>query len=70
MGVSVLNFIMLDRIDQAEALLKSMVAVDEDSTITQLATAWVYMFLVGFDVASGSSSWFAVPLRECAVGRR
>lgn len=47
MAVSVLNYLRIDRVDQAEKTVKAMSAIDDDSTVTQLATAWVNVFLVG-----------------------
>ena len=46
MAVSVLNYLRIDRVDQAEKAVKAMSAIDDDSTVTQLATAWVNIFLV------------------------
>lgn len=46
MAVSVLNYLRIDRVDQAEKAVKAMSAIDDDSTVTQLATAWVNVFLV------------------------
>lgn len=50
MAVSVLNYLRIDRVDQAEKQVKAMSAVDDDATITQLATAWVNVFLGGSKV--------------------
>lgn len=46
MAVSVMNFLSINRVDQAEKQLKAMAALDEDATVTQLAMAWVNIFLV------------------------
>ena len=46
MAVSVLNYLRINRVDQAEKTVKAMSAIDDDSTVTQLATAWVGVFLV------------------------
>jgi hypothetical protein len=46
MTVSVMNFLSINRVDQAEKQLKAMAALDEDASLTQLAMAWVNIFLV------------------------
>ncbi len=46
MAVSVLNYLRIHRVDQAEKTVRAMSALDDDATITQLATAWVNVFLV------------------------
>lgn len=46
MAMSVLNYLRIHRVDQAEKQVRAMSAVDDDATITQLATAWVDIFLV------------------------
>ena len=46
MAVSVLNYLRIHRVDQAEKQVRAMSAVDDDATVTQLATAWVNIFLV------------------------
>ena len=48
MAVSVLNYLRIDRVDQAEKTVKALSAIDDDSTVTQLATAWVNVFLVRY----------------------
>ena len=44
--MSVMNFLSINRVDQAEKQLKAMAALDEDASLTQLAMAWVNIFLV------------------------
>jgi len=44
--VSVMNFLSINRVDQAEKQLKAMAALDEDATVTQLSMAWVNIYLV------------------------
>lgn len=46
MAVSVLNYLRINRVDQADKQVRAMSGVDDDATITQLATAWVDVFLV------------------------
>ena len=52
MAVSVMNFLSINRVDQAEKQLKAMAALDEDATVTQLAMAWVNIFLVRSTVST------------------
>ena len=44
--MSVMNFLSINRVDQAEKQLKAMAALDEDATVTQLSMAWVNVYLV------------------------
>jgi coatomer subunit epsilon len=46
MAMSVLNYLRIHRVDQAEKQVRAMSTIDEDATITQLATACVNLFLV------------------------
>eukprot|EP00877_Chromochloris_zofingiensis_P004225 jgi/Chrzof1/13803/Cz08g13010.t1 len=43
-------YLKMDRVDTAEQQVKAMAAVDDDATITQLATAWVGVQLGGAKV--------------------
>ena len=40
-------YLRMDRLDLAQKQLKSMRAIDEDSTLTQLATAWIHLSTPG-----------------------
>lgn len=40
-------YLRMDRLDLAQKQLKSMRAIDEDSTLTQLVTAWVHLSTPG-----------------------
>ncbi len=40
-------YLKMERPDQAEKQAKAMAGVDDDATLTQLATAWVNVYLVG-----------------------
>jgi coatomer protein complex subunit epsilon len=40
----------IDRVQQAEEQVKAMAGIDEDSTLTQLSTAWVNLYLGGAKV--------------------
>ena len=44
--MSVLNYLRIHRVDQAEKQVRAMSTIDDDATITQLATACVNLFLV------------------------
>ncbi|KAK9810168.1 hypothetical protein WJX72_005996 [[Myrmecia] bisecta] len=54
LALSVQLYLKIDRIEQAEKTLKGMMAVDEDATLAQLATAWVDLFLGGAKVQEAS----------------
>lgn len=43
-------YLKIDRIQQADEQAKAMSAADDDSTLTQLATAWVNLYLGGAKV--------------------
>lgn len=54
MALSVQIYLLMNRPDQAEKQLKAMSALDDDATITQLATAWVDLALGGGKVQEAS----------------
>ena len=74
MAVSVLNYLRIHRVDQAEKQVRAMSTIDDDATITQLATACVNLFLVSPCCCSGCRSGAAVAsvllLCSCAMLRR
>lgn len=47
-------YIKMDRLDKAEQALKAMVSMDDDATITQLATAWLGLAMGGAKVQEAS----------------
>jgi coatomer subunit epsilon len=55
MALSTLNYLHIDRVDQAEKQVKAMAAVDEDATVTQLAMAWTDLYLV----SCGACQWLS-----------
>lgn len=54
MALCVQIYLKMDRIDKAELQLKSMVSLDDDATLTQLASAWVNSCLGGAKVQEAS----------------
>lgn len=46
MALSTQVLLKIDRVDQAEAQVRAMSSVDDDATLTQLASAWTNMQLV------------------------
>jgi len=50
MALSTQVYLKMDRVDKAEQQIKAMSAIDDDATITQLATAWVGVQLGGAKV--------------------
>jgi coatomer protein complex subunit epsilon len=46
-GLTTQIYLRMDRLDLAQKQLKSMRSIDEDSTLTQLATAWVHLATPG-----------------------
>ena len=53
MALCVQCYLKMDRPDQAEKQAKTMAGVDDDATLTQLATAWVNVYLVGPSAIAG-----------------
>jgi coatomer protein complex subunit epsilon len=49
-ALSVQLCLKIDRVQQAEEQVKAMAGIDEDSTLTQLSTAWVNLYLGGAKV--------------------
>ncbi|KAL3156931.1 hypothetical protein ABBQ38_001193 [Trebouxia sp. C0009 RCD-2024] len=49
-ALAVQLYLKIDRIQQADEQVKAMSATDDDSTLTQLATAWVNLYLGGAKV--------------------
>lgn len=60
--MSVLNYLRIHRVDQAEKQVRAMSTIDDDATITQLATACVNLFLVSLCCCPGS--WFEAAVAE------
>lgn len=54
MALCVQMYLKMDRLDKAEAQLKTLVNTDDDATITQLASAWVNVALGGNKVQEAS----------------
>mmetsp|Transcript_13526 Transcript_13526/g.23742 ORF Transcript_13526/g.23742 Transcript_13526/m.23742 type:complete len:289 (-) Transcript_13526:816-1682(-) len=53
-ALCVQTYLMMDRPDKAEQVVKAMSAVDDDATITQLATAWLGLALGGAKLQEAS----------------
>ncbi|KAI8469713.1 MAG: epsilon-COP [Monoraphidium minutum] len=54
MALCVQVYLEMNRVDKAEQQVKAMSAVDDDATVTQLATAWVGVQLGGAKVQEAS----------------
>ena len=78
MALCVQAYLKMDRPDQAEKAVKAMSAHDDDATLTQLATAWVDIYLVGAGAGgqgqgqgcSGGSGGVPVPLGVACCRQR
>ncbi len=50
LGLTVHIYIQMNRVDLAEKTIKAMQAIDDECTLTQLATAWVYVAKGGVNI--------------------
>jgi len=70
MHLSTCIYLSVDRVDAANRVLEQMIAKEEDSTLTQLSEAWVYLALGGKDLYRDAVSilqdligkWQATPM--------